>query len=444
MRTFKPTPKQLEAQKIAIGPAKHILFEGGSRSGKTFWHLRNIATRAIKAPGSRHAILRSTFKAVKTSVVLDTFPKMMKLCYPGVQYHVNKTDWYASFVNGSEIWFGGLDDKDRVDKILGNEYVTIYLNEASLISFPSMETVKTRLAQKVYQSIDGKERLLKARMYYDCNPPSKGHWLYKIFHKKQNPDKKQLRKPENYDRILMNPYDNKDNLSEAYLEELEELSPRRRMRFLEGKYSDENPNQLFNELKIEENRVLDGSNLPDMIRIVVAVDPSGSADEENAANDEIGIGVAGLGTDGNAYVLEDCTVKAGPDTWGRIATDAYDRHMADCVVGESNFGGDMVRFVIQTAKPNVPYKAVHASRGKAVRAEPISALNDQDRIKYVGYFDKLEDELSGFSTIGYLGEGSPNRADWFVWAITELFPGVVKPPKKKKRVFHQPPASAFG
>ena len=441
---FKFTPKQLQAQILAQGPAKHILFEGGSRSGKTFLHLRNMAARAIKSPKSRHAVLRSTFKAVKTSVVLDTFPKMMELCYPNVQYHINKTDWYCTFVNGSEIWFGGLDDKDRVDKILGNEYITIYLNEASLISFPSMETVMTRLAQQSEQKIGEERGPLPSRMYYDCNPPSKGHWLYKMFHKKQKPDKTELRNRDNYVKILMNPYDNAENLNDSYLEDLEELSPRRKKRFLKGEYSDENPNQLFNDLKFEENRVLDSTNLPDMQRIVIAVDPSGSGDEENVDNDEIGIGVVGLGTDGNAYVLEDCTVKAGPQTWGRIATDAYDRHMGDCIVGESNFGGDMVRFVIQTAKPNVPYKAVHASRGKAIRAEPVSALVDQNKVKFVGYFDKLEDELVGFSTIGYLGEGSPNRADWFVWAVTELFPGLVKEKKEPKKVVRRRQGSYMG
>ena len=123
-----------------------------------------------------------------------------------------------------------------------------------------------------------------------------------------------------------------------------------------------------------------------------------------------------------------------------MAVSAYDRHDCDIIVGEKNFGGDMVRFVIQTAKAGVPYKAVNASRGKHVRAEPVAALHEQDKIKFVGYFDKLEEEMASMSTHGYIGEDSPNRVDAFVWLITELFPGVVKEKSKPK----PPPIRSYG
>jgi phage terminase large subunit-like protein len=128
--------------------------------------------------------------------------------------------------------------------------------------------------------------------------------------------------------------------------------------------------------------------------------------------------------------LEDLTVKAGPATWGKVATDAYDRHKADLVVGEINYGGAMVQFTIQTARPRTPYKSVTASRGKAVRAEPIAALYETGKVRHVGYFGELEEELSAFSTAGYLGAQSPNRADALIWALTELFPGIVNERKK--------------
>jgi phage terminase large subunit-like protein len=175
--------------------------------------------------------------------------------------------------------------------------------------------------------------------------------------------------------------------------------------------------------------VLDG-RLPDFVRVVVGVDPSGSGDVDNADNDAIGIVVGALGTDGNAYLLEDCTVKAGPATWGRIAADAYDRHSADVVVGEVNYGGAMVQHTIQTARSRTPYKAVSASRGKAVRAEPMSSLYEQGKVRHVGEFRELEDELVAFSTVGYMGESSPNRADAWIWVLTELFPGIVNERKK--------------
>lgn len=401
---------------------------GGGRSGKTFLHLRNVAFRAIKAPGSRHAVLRFRFNHLKASIISDTWPKMLALCFPGVSCQMNKTDWFGEFSNGSQVWFGGLDDKARTEKILGQEYATIYPNECSQISWTAIQMLKTRLAQKVDQETSGGgKRPLPLRMFYDCNPPTKGHWSYKLFHKKIDPeDLKPLLHPENYAHFQMNPRDNVANIAAGYIAEMEASSARYRLRFLDGSYADENPNALFSDVEIEKWRVIN-TPLPEMVRVVVAVDPSGSDDIDNADNDAIGIVVAGLGTDGNAYVLEDCTVKVGPATWGRIATDAYERHQANVIVGEDNFGGAMVKHTIQTARRNTPYKAVKATRGKQVRAEPISALYEQGKVRHVGYFRELEDELTSFSTYGYIGQGSPNRADALVWAITELFPGIVAP-----------------
>jgi phage terminase large subunit len=110
---------------------------GGSRSGKTFLLTRNVAMRALKAPNSRHAIFRYRFNALKASVIFDTFPAVMRAAFPQVPYKLDKTDWYATFPNGSQIWFGGLDDKERAEKILGMEFVTIYLNECSQIPLGS-------------------------------------------------------------------------------------------------------------------------------------------------------------------------------------------------------------------------------------------------------------------------------------------------------------------
>lgn len=424
--TFAFTPKQNQAMDLCAGDATHVMLFGGSRSGKTFLHVRNIVMRSLKAPGSRHAILRFRFNHVKASVVLDTFPKVLELAFPGVPYSIDKSDWYAKMPGESQIWFGGLDDKERTEKILGQEHATIFLNECSQIPLPSRDMAMTRLAQLVEQHIQGRApSKLKPRMFYDCNPPSKNHWTYKLFVQKVDPDtKKALANPSDYASMQINPQDNSENLPVGYLDTLGSLSARLRKRFLDGEFGDATPNQLFRDEDIDKWRVLDGK-LPDFVRVIVGVDPSGSGDVDNADNDEIGIAVAALGTDGNAYVLEDCTVKAGPATWGNVAASAYDRHRADVVVGEVNYGGEMVRFTIQTARPRTPYKAVTATRGKAVRAEPISALYEQGKVRHVGYFRELEDELSGFSTVGYVGGGSPNRADALIWALTELFPGVV-------------------
>ena len=146
--------------------------------------------RALKAPNSRHLICRFRFNHVKNSIVLDTFPKCVDLCFKGLQYRMDKSDWYVEFENGSQIWFGGLDDKERTEKILGNEYVTIYPNECSQISWQSIQLLKTRLAQACTQVVDGEEKPLPLKMYYDCNPPNKIHWSYLLFEMKWDPETK--------------------------------------------------------------------------------------------------------------------------------------------------------------------------------------------------------------------------------------------------------------
>lgn len=430
--TFKLTERQLEANKLLATDATHILLYGGSRSGKTALIVRAICTRAIKAPGSRHAILRFRLNAVKSAVVYDTFPKVMNLAYPGVPFSINKQEWFAELGDGSQIWFGGLDDKDRTEKILGQEYSTIFLNECSQIPYSSRNIAVTRLAQNI-DTLDG--RKLSLKMYYDANPPDKSHWTYRMFIQKMDPETRQLyTHPELYAAMQMNPKDNEENLPGGYLGTLQSLSGRYQRRFLHGEFRDANPNALFPDVDLDTWRVTD-ETLPDFQRIIIAVDPSGSGDRDNEQADEIGIMVGALGTDGVGYLLEDLTMKAGPSSWGRVVGTAYERHDADLVVAESNFGGDMVRHVIQTARPRTPFKKMIASRGKVVRAEPIAALTESGRVRLVGNFPHLEDELAGFTTNGYIGERSPNRADAFVWLFSEIFPGIVKPRKRGKLIY---------
>lgn len=450
MTGFNPTPRQVQAIDVLAGPATWLMLFGGGRSGKTFLLIRNIILRALKAPGSRHLIVRSRFNHLKASVMRDTFPKVMRTCFPQLvkedHWFINMTEGFAKVQTGvdenklpvfSEIWFLGLDDKERMEKVLGMEFCTIYANEASQIASQGVQILLTRLAQRVMQIINGTPTPLKLRFLFDCNPPSKAHWAFKVFKQKVDPDTKEpLARPDNYDCFQMNPRDNVANLSPEYLETLQGLTPRMKRRFLDGEFAEATPNALFDEAVIDQWRA-DSSDLPDMVRVVVSVDPSGASDDEqNADNDEIGIMVEGLGTDGNAYVLEDLTVKAGPATWGRIAVDAYQRHAADAVIGESNFGGGMVKYVIQTAaaKSNmrVNFRMVTASRGKTQRAEPFSALYEQGKVRHAGVFAKLEDELCAFSTSGYTGPRSPNRADAHIWALAELFPALVKSAKKQE------------
>lgn len=430
---FKPNPKQVELSRMMRRSAqnRHVMAFGGARSGKTFWFCRQIAIRALKEPNSRHVIARHRFNAVKQYIGQQTWPEMMQKCFPEVKkhrwYRLDKQDWVIRLPNESEIWLGGLDDQERTEKILGSEYVTAYLNECSQISYSARNMMVTRLAQ-----VNGLHQI----MLYDCNPPSKAHWTYKVFIQGVDPLSKQaIPDFDQYASLSVNPVDNKENLTQEFLRSLENLPERQKRRFWLGQFLDENENALWSPEMIDNNRfgVVEGDTIlptPDFQRVIVAVDPSGADEDEEKNNDEIGIVVAALGVDGHAYVLEDCTLKAGPMKWGNIAARAFDRHKADLVVGESNFGGGMVEFVIQSARPNTPYKPVTASRGKVVRAEPIAALYAQGKVHHMGHFADLEDELLAFSTAGYTGTRSPNRADALVWALTELFPGMTRKANK--------------
>lgn len=430
MAPFSLTAKQEQAQELLNGDATHVMLAGGSRSGKTFLIVRKQIQRRLKAPGSRGAILRFRFGHVKQSVVHDTFPKVMGLCFPQIPYDLNKSDWFARFPGGSELWFGGLDDKERTEKILGTEFADIFFNECSQIPYSSRNVAITRLAQKVHDRATNSDLVVKA--YYDENPPDKGHWSYRLFKTKTDPETRaSLPDPENYAFMQLNPRDNQQNLSAEYISTLEALPSRLRKRFLEGDFRDAAPNALFSDETIERWRVID-RELPDMLRIVVAIDPSGAEDDVNIDNDEIGIVVCGLGLDGNGYVLEDLTCKCSPEKWGKVATNAFERHAADRIVAEVNFGGAMVGAVIRAARPRTPFRPVTASRGKVVRAEPISGLVEQGKIRMAGVFRELEDELSAFTTYGYMGENSPNRADAMIWGMSDLFPELTKPEEKPK------------
>lgn len=437
--SFRLTPKQAEAQRVLGSMATWIMLFGGGRSGKTFLVIRNTVARGLKAPGSRHLVTRSRFNHLKASIMMDTFPKVMRTCFPqlvrGKDWDMNMSNGFAWLPGESQVWFLGLDDKERMEKILGLEFATIYINEASQVAWGGVQILLTRLAQRVMQTINGVESPLKLRFLFDCNPPSKMHWTFKVFKQKLDPDTKEtLATPENYQSFQMNPIDNAANLSEEYLGTLEGLSERMKRRFLHGEFADATPNALFDEVDIDRWRVSDGIT-PALVRVIVTVDPSGAGDEgDNLENDEIGITVQGLGTDGNAYVLEDLTIKGGPSTWGAVAVNAYMRHKADALVGESNFGGGMVDFVVQAAAAKlgvrINFRMVTASRGKAQRAEPFSALYEQGKVRHVGVFAKLEDELCAFSTTGYTGPRSPNRADALIWGLAELFPALVKVARK--------------
>ena len=177
-RAFVKTAAQQRAIRLLSGPSRFVMLYGGSRSGKTFILVYAILVRALRAAGSRHAILRLHANTVRQSIRFDTLPKVVKLAFPGLGLSESKVDQLIRLPNGSELWFGGLDTEERADKILGKEFATIYFNECSELGFEAVSTALTRLAQRT---------ALKNRAWFDCNPAGKSHWSYRLFIERRDP-----------------------------------------------------------------------------------------------------------------------------------------------------------------------------------------------------------------------------------------------------------------
>jgi len=240
---FKKTIKQNEAIRI-LSCHKYSALLGGSRSGKTFIIIYAIIVRACKAK-SRHGIIRRTFNAVKRSIWNDTLPKVLSICFPNLPYKKNNTDYFIELPNGSQIFLMGLDDNKRVEKILGMEFSTIYFNECSEIDYYPIQVAISRLAEK---------NSLNKRVYFDFNPSFKTHWSYWLFIKKQSPATNEpLKRPKDYGHLLMNPVDNLDNIDPEYLEILEAMPEKERLRFLEGQFADSGEGLAYYEFKREEH-----------------------------------------------------------------------------------------------------------------------------------------------------------------------------------------------
>ena len=417
--TYTRNPGQDRARRELLTAGKRFcLIYGGSRSGKTFEIVGTVIERALFAPGSRHLIVRQEGTSAKRAIVKGTWPDVMKLRFPGVKAEWKEQYGYFLLENGSEVWVGGLNDDKALEKILGNEYATVYINEASEVRYLAFTLLRSRLAQTV-QTI--KAQPLSQRFYVDLNPTTRQHWTYRLWIDGVDPESQLAVDRAMFGHIVVNPFDNAVNLSPEYLNDLKSLPPRARKRFLEGTYVEDVEDALWRRAVIKRVQAV-----PDLVRVVIAIDP---ATTNTAGSDETGIIAAGMDAHGNGYVLEDASGKYRPEDWARQALALFDIHNADRIVAEVNQGGEMVEATIRAQRSSVPYTAVHATRGKVVRAEPIAALYERGKVFHVGEFPALEDQMCSVTTgfdrraAGY----SPDRVDALVWAFTELFPAMTRP-----------------
>ena len=227
----------------------NVLSYGGARSGKTYGTLQFIVYICLTHPEARWLIARKYATDIRGSIWMDTLPKVLASLglEQGKDYMALEAGMIITFKNKSRIICGGLDDKERVDKILGQEYFGIYLNESQDIPYSTVKTLLTRLAQKVVIYIDNKKSIAQNRLFADLNPTSINHWTYKIFILKSNPESGDaIPFPDSYAAVQMNPHDNQDNLPPGYIEaRLDTLKGNARNRYLLGEFTTDDDVKVF-------------------------------------------------------------------------------------------------------------------------------------------------------------------------------------------------------
>jgi PBSX family phage terminase large subunit len=264
---YPASDNQIKAMELLKSEATNVLLYGGSRSGKSAIILEKQIIRAITFPGSRHLAARLNYNHARTSLFLDTLLKALRR-YPTNLYTVNLSDCCVKFYNGSELWIGGLDSQERVEKLLGHEYTDIFFDEISQIDYSTVTLGLTRLAQNIKGCIN--------RAYFACNPPSPLHWSYKLFVEKVDPKTgKPLLRPELYACQRLNPSDNLKNLPKDYIRNfLETLPDRDKKRFLYGEWC--KAEGAIYDMFDTELMWIDLEQLPKMDYFVVGCDNTGN------------------------------------------------------------------------------------------------------------------------------------------------------------------------
>lgn len=380
-----------------LQPARYKGAHGGRGSGKSHFFAEAAVERCVQTPGSRIVCVREVQKSLRESVKLLIEDKIRTL---GVSADFKIRNDDIRTPGGGLILFQGMQDHtaESIKSLEG--FDVAYVEEAQTITARSLEMLRPTI------------RKSGSELWFSWNPRNASDPIDKLL-RGIDPPPDALVVQANY---RDNPFFPKELESERAYDE--KTKPERYAHIWLGAYEPAAIGAIWDRITIHQGRVFER---PAMERIVVAVDPAISAEQDSNEN---GIIIAGLGADGRGYVLDDLSLVGGPHEWASRVVAAYDAYEADAIIVEINQGGDMVRHTLNTVRPHLPIVEVRASRGKHVRAEPIAALYKLGRVSHAGTFPKLEDQMCLITAEGYEGEGSPDRADAMVWAFTNLFPAM--------------------
>ena len=401
-------PVKIKLPKKLMGildPYRYKAAYGGRGTGKSHGFATALLALAANKP-MRILCAREIQLSIKDSVkqLLED-----KISAYGMQGFWEITNNEIRGVNGSLILFAGLG-KMTTDQLKSLEGIdVVWVEEAQSISARSMEVLIPTIRK------EGSE------LWFTWNPRSASDPVDVLFRGEVPPKDALI--------LKVNPDDNPwfPNVLREEMEYDRENRAHRYEHIWFGEYEPQAIGAIWNRTVIRESRRL---NAPELSRILVSVDPAVS---NEAGSDENGILVVGQGTDGRGYVLEDATLKGTPSQWAVRAVSMLDKYDADGIVVEVNQGGNMVRHTLETVRPRVNIIEVRATKGKHVRAEPISALYSAGQISHVGTFEELEDQMCKMTASGYDGDGSPDRVDALVWGFTELFPRIVSKADRKSK-----------
>lgn len=404
---------QIQTPKVfrpLLGPSRYKAIWGGRGSGKSHFFAEETVLRCAKSPGFRVLCVREVQKSLKDSVKRLVEDKIASLDF-GAWFDPLQSE--IKTPGGGLISFVGMQDHtaDSVKSLEG--YDVAWVEEAQSLSARSLELLRPTI------------RKPGSELWFSFNPRSASDPV-DAFLRGHKP-------PENAVVVRANWSDNPFFPAELEAERQHDkiARPDRYGHIWEGEYEPVAIGAIWDRATLHQHR---RASVPDMARIVVAVDPAVSA---TAGSDEHGIIVVGQGHDGRGYVLDDVSLRGTPYQWASRAVAVMDRWGADAVIIERNQGGDMCKHTLHSVRPFINVIEVTATRGKHVRAEPIAALYALGRVSHVGTFDKLEEQMCQMTAAGFEGDGSPDRVDALVWGFTELFPsinrGAAKPAPRAER-----------